>query len=114
MHTDLSNGTLFWRSLVPFFRRTYALSVGFKVKHVYLMNHFFQTYVPVSIVRTMIPSSPFLIILKPKIVVISHSCKRFCDIGTFLCKLYKLKQKSVDGARYEMFNVKIRKENNSF
>ena len=29
-HADLSNGGLFWKSLVPFFRRTYALSVGFK------------------------------------------------------------------------------------
>ena len=28
----LSNGGLFWKSLVPFFRTTYAFSVGFKVK----------------------------------------------------------------------------------
>ena len=26
------NGGLFWKSLVPYFRRTYALSVGFKMK----------------------------------------------------------------------------------
>ena len=31
-HADLSNGGLFWKSLVPAFRRTYALSVGFKMK----------------------------------------------------------------------------------
>ena len=31
-HADLWNGELFWKSLVPFFRRTYALSVGFKMK----------------------------------------------------------------------------------
>ena len=29
-HTDLSNEGLFWKSVVPFFRRTYALSVDFK------------------------------------------------------------------------------------
>ena len=27
-----SNGELFWKSLVPFFRRIYALPVGFKIK----------------------------------------------------------------------------------
>ena len=32
-HADLSNGGLFLKSLVPFFRRTYALSVGFKMQH---------------------------------------------------------------------------------
>ena len=32
--TQLSNGELFWKSLEPFFRRTYALSVGFKMKSV--------------------------------------------------------------------------------
>ena len=31
-HTDLSNGGLFGKSLVPVFRTTYALSVGFKMK----------------------------------------------------------------------------------
>ena len=31
-HADLSNGRLFWKSLVPFFRRTNALSIGFKMK----------------------------------------------------------------------------------
>ena len=31
-HADLSNGVLFWKSLVSFFRRTYTLSVGFKMK----------------------------------------------------------------------------------
>ena len=30
--SDLSNGGLFWKSLVPLFRRTYALSVGFKME----------------------------------------------------------------------------------
>ena len=29
---DLWNGGLFWKSLVPFSRRTYALSVAFKMK----------------------------------------------------------------------------------
>ena len=29
---DLLNGELFWKFLVPFFRRTYVLSVGFKLK----------------------------------------------------------------------------------
>ena len=29
---DLSNRGIFWKSLVRFFRRTYALSVGFKMK----------------------------------------------------------------------------------
>ena len=28
----LSNGRLFWKSLVHYFRRTYALSIGFKMK----------------------------------------------------------------------------------
>ena len=72
-HVHLSNGALFLKSLVPFSRRTYALSVGFKMKplskkafscvktktssnfavklversnrlfSVYLRNHFFQT-----------------------------------------------------------------------
>ena len=31
-HVDLSNGELVWKSLVPIFRRTYALSVGSKMK----------------------------------------------------------------------------------
>ena len=31
-HADLSSVGLFWKSLVPFFRRTYALSAGFKTK----------------------------------------------------------------------------------
>ena len=31
-YADLSNGMLFWKCLVPFFRRTYVLSVGFKIK----------------------------------------------------------------------------------
>ena len=31
-HADLLNGGLIWKSLVPFFRRTYAFSVGFKMK----------------------------------------------------------------------------------
>ena len=31
-HADLSNGGLFSKSLVPMFRRIYALSVGFKIK----------------------------------------------------------------------------------
>ena len=31
-HGNLSNGGLFWKSLVPFFRKTYALSLGFKMK----------------------------------------------------------------------------------
>ena len=31
-HADLQNGGLFWNSLTPFFRRIYALSVGFKMK----------------------------------------------------------------------------------
>ena len=31
-HADLWNGGLFWKSLVSFFRRTYTLSVGFKIK----------------------------------------------------------------------------------
>ena len=31
-YADLSNGGLFWKSLVASFRRTYALSVGFKMK----------------------------------------------------------------------------------
>ena len=31
-HADPPNGGLFWKSLVPFFTRTYALSVGFKMK----------------------------------------------------------------------------------
>ena len=31
-HANLSNRGLFWKSLVPFFRRTYALSLGFKMK----------------------------------------------------------------------------------
>ena len=30
-HPDLSNGGLFWKSLVPFFKRTYALSFGFRM-----------------------------------------------------------------------------------
>ena len=30
-HAYFSNGGLFWKSLVLFFRRTYALSVGFKI-----------------------------------------------------------------------------------
>ena len=29
---DLSNGRLFWKSLVPFYRRTYSISVGFRIK----------------------------------------------------------------------------------
>ena len=29
---EISNGGLFWKSLVPFLRRIYALSVGFKLK----------------------------------------------------------------------------------
>ena len=33
-HTDLSNGGLFWKSLALIFRKTYALSVGFKMKPV--------------------------------------------------------------------------------
>ena len=74
-HADPSNGGLFWKSLLPFFTRTYALSVGFKMKPlrkrfssvkkknqpkfccktcckeqpfifaVYFMNHIFQTSV---------------------------------------------------------------------
>ena len=74
-HVDLFNGGLFWKSLVPFLRRIYVLSVGFKMKPlgksvfrcldknqskfcrktcwkeqpfiftVYLMNHIFQTSV---------------------------------------------------------------------
>ena len=31
-HADLSKGELFWKSLEQFFRRTYALFVGFKMK----------------------------------------------------------------------------------
>ena len=31
-HADLWNGGLFRKSLVPFFRRTYVLSAGFKIK----------------------------------------------------------------------------------
>ena len=31
-HADLSNGELFWKSVVPFFRRIYALPVDFKMK----------------------------------------------------------------------------------
>ena len=31
-HADLSNGELFWKSLVPLLRTTCALSVGFKLK----------------------------------------------------------------------------------
>ena len=31
-YTDLSNGGRFWKSLTPFFRRTGALSVDFKIK----------------------------------------------------------------------------------
>ena len=31
-HTDVSNGGIFWKSLVPFCRITYALSFGFKRK----------------------------------------------------------------------------------
>ena len=31
-HIDLSNWGLFWKSLVPFFRGTYTLSVGSKMK----------------------------------------------------------------------------------
>ena len=31
-HADLSNGGLFRKSLVPIFRRTYALFVGFKMR----------------------------------------------------------------------------------
>ena len=31
-HADLPNGGLFLKSLVPFFRRTHALSVDFKMK----------------------------------------------------------------------------------
>ena len=31
-HADLSNEGLFWKSLAPFFRRIYALSVDFKIK----------------------------------------------------------------------------------
>ena len=71
----LSNGGLFWKSLVPFLRRTYPLSVGYNMKPirkafssvktktnpnfarkicgkeqpfiftVYFMNHIFETYV---------------------------------------------------------------------
>ena len=37
-----SDGGLFWKSLVAFFRRTYALSVGFKMKH--LRKSAFQCY----------------------------------------------------------------------
>ena len=39
---DLSNGELFWKSLVPFLGRTYALSVGFKMKP--LRKSVFQCY----------------------------------------------------------------------
>ena len=35
------------------------------------------------------------------------------SIGTFLFKLYKSKQKSVDSARFGKFNVKMRKGNKS-
>ena len=31
-NADLSDGGLFWKSLAPFFRRTYALSIGYKQK----------------------------------------------------------------------------------
>ena len=31
-HADFSNGGLFWKSLVPFFRRTSGLFVGFKLE----------------------------------------------------------------------------------
>ena len=31
-HTDLSNRKLFWKYIVPFFSKTYVLSVGFKMK----------------------------------------------------------------------------------
>ena len=31
-YANLSNGGLFWKFLVPLFRRTYAVSVGFKMK----------------------------------------------------------------------------------
>ena len=31
-YADLSNRWLFWKFLVPLFRTTYALSVGFKIK----------------------------------------------------------------------------------
>ena len=37
-----SDGGLFWKSLVAFFRRTYALSVGFKMKR--LRKSAFQCY----------------------------------------------------------------------
>ena len=63
-HADLSNGELFWISPVPCFRRTYALSIGIKMKpvkkgvknsckncwkerpflSVHLLSHLFQTY----------------------------------------------------------------------
>ena len=78
-HAHLSKGVLFWKFLVPFFRKTYALFVSFKKKTlikrvssvktkaysnfavktcwkeqpfiftVYLMNHLFQTSVPFNI-----------------------------------------------------------------
>ena len=69
-HVDLSNGVQFLKSLILFFRRTYALSVDFKMKplrlktnsnftvrvdkrsnhsrYVYLMNHLVQTAVLVN------------------------------------------------------------------
>ena len=41
-HAALLNGRLFWKSLVPFFRRTYGLSVDFKMK--LLWKSVFQCY----------------------------------------------------------------------
>ena len=42
-HPDLSKGVLFWKPLVRFFRRIYALSVSFKMKP--LRKSVFQCFV---------------------------------------------------------------------
>ena len=61
-HADQLNGGLFWKFLVPSFRKTYALSVGFKIK--LLRKSIFKTKTkPNFAVKTCWEEQPFIFTL---------------------------------------------------